>query len=149
LTADADAYTRTRATDFIFYAPGASKVSKGLWDRDPLTGLSKKRLKDRLDEQWLTADGNFNPQNPERPIFLGCNVFDPRTMSHLAGIGDTNMTRVAGRLEASPGFQTVVLKENGVRILGTHANSAIAGGPILEAEAREQKLANLPQFRVR
>jgi hypothetical protein len=135
--------------DFIFYLSGASKVSKGLWGRDPLTGLSKKRLNAYLDDQWLDADGSFNPYNPERPIFLGCDVFDVRTMSHLAGIGDTNMTRVAGRLEASPGFHTVVLKENGVRILGTHTDSARAGGPILEAEAREQKLANLPQFRVR
>jgi hypothetical protein len=123
-------------------------VSKRAWLRDPLTGLSKKKI-DRLDDAWQAGDGTFNPYNPEQPIFLDCNIFDVRTMGHLAGVNDTNITRVAQRLEASPGFHTVVLRENGVRILGTHANSAVAGGPILAAEANEPRRANLVQFRVR
>jgi hypothetical protein len=144
LTADAYGYISVRAADFNFYAPAVLRMSKGSWVLDPWTGISSAKIRVLLPDEWLDGDLNFN-----RAPLPDCDLFCVSSIAHVAGIGDTNMTRVAERLIKHPLFHCHVRRLNGVRVIATHTTSAAAGGRIREAEAREQQLANLVQFKFR
>lgn len=109
-------------------------MSRDKWKRDPLTGISVKKLR---STDYANHYGEFKAHE-----FSGCNLFDVRSIAHAAGLSRPDNFKRA-LTDTSSHFHLHALKDDDGKVLSyaTHVDSAFAGGESYRQAAKARMFA--------
>jgi hypothetical protein len=111
-------------------------MSSAPWRRCSTTGYRIGMLAG-LPEQLLRPDGSLDPG-----AWSDCNLFNVSSIAAVAGA--TNVTRFERKALRDPRFAHHEIRDDeGLVTVATHADSAVAYGAIIKAEAATRSRANL------
>ena len=111
-------------------------MSKGVWTRCPISGISMAKLE---QTDFLSAGREFKTW-----LFPDCDVFDERSIAALAGFGERiDNFKARALAPGSSYFHLHPLTDDDGRVLGyaTHTTSAGAGAAAYRGAAKARQAA--------